>query len=270
MQDLPRKVGLAALLAAAVAAAAPAPRRTFTPWDGTPPPPPPPSKDLFEQGARVYRGACLGCHGEKGDGQGREGKLLAIPPRDFITVNCISRSTPSGSLPTPADLFRSIRRGFKPSVGMPAFTFLSDREVWAVIAHLTTLSPRWKSEPVPPPIEIPPPPRRTPELVKAGEAVYRATGCAACHGEEGKGDGPSAAALTYDNGKPIPPANFWRPEDFKGGTRPGDVFRTLTTGMDGTPMPAFGEVLTAEQRWQLAFWIISLGEQAVRGPQASR
>jgi cytochrome c oxidase cbb3-type subunit I/II len=279
MPDVPRQVArtgtLGVLLAGALSAGAAtgatpappaAPRRTFTSWDQKPPPAPPTTPELLAQGGRVFRGACLGCHGEKGDGEGREGKLLQIPPRDFTAAAFISRSTPSGSLPLDADLFRSIRRGFKPAVGMPAFTFLSDREVWAVIAYLKTLSPRWQAEQVPPPVEVPPAPPRTPQMVKAGQAVYQATGCAFCHGEKGRADGSSAAALTYDSGKPIVPANFTHPQDFKCGTRPEDVFRTITTGMDGTPMPTFADALTVEQRWQIVYFVMSLGEAA---PQVS-
>jgi len=276
MQDLPRKIvraGATALLAcagAALAGAEPvvlraketAPRRTFTTWEQTPPPSPPVTPELVEMGARVFRGACLGCHGEKADGQGREGKLLQIPPRDFTQAAFLCRTTPSGSLPLDTDLFRSIRHGFKPQIGMPAFLFLSDREVWAVISYLKTLSERWKSEQVPPPLEIPPPPPRTPELVKAGEEVFKATGCAMCHGEHGLADGPSAPALKYDNDLPVPPANFTKPADFKCGSRQQDIFRTVSTGMDGSPMPTFADSLTVEQRWQIVYFIQWLGEQA--------
>lgn len=270
MPDLPRQVAhsvvfLAGALSIAAAASAPsaaipAPKRTFTTWEQKPPPPPPTTPELLAQGARVFRGACLGCHGEKGDGEGREGKLLQIPPRDFTAGAFISRSTPSGSLPLDTDLFRSIRRGFKPAVGMPAFTFLSDREVWAVIAYLKTLSPRWQAEQVPPPVEVPEPPPRTVRMVKAGQAVYQATGCAFCHGEKGRADGPSAAGLTYDSGKSIVPADLTRPQDFKSGAEPRDIFRAITTGMDGTPMPTFAEALSVEQRWQIVYFIIALGE----------
>ena len=274
MPHLPRQVAVRAAAAALFALAAvsasaatassppasPTAKRTFTTWDQAPPPPPPTSPELIAQGARVFRGACLGCHGEKGDGQGREGKLLQIPPRDFTTGAFISRTTPSGSLPLDTDLFRSIRHGFKPAVGMPAFTFLSDKEVWAVIAYIKTLSPRWKAEEVPPPVEIPAPPPRTAQMVAAGQAVYAATGCAFCHGEKGRADGPSAPGLTYDSGVQIVPANFTKPQDFKCGNRATDIFRTITTGMDGTPMPTFADALTVEQRWQIVYFIQSLAE----------
>jgi len=264
MPHVPRQMRRAALFALALPAiafaATPIPARTFTPWDKSPGAPPQVTPELLEVGGRVFRGACLGCHGEKGNGEGREGKLLQLPPRDFTQGAFISRSTPSGSLPLDTDLFRSIRRGFKPAIGMPAFTFLSDREIWAVIAHLKTFSERWKTEQVPPPVEVPPAPPRTDAIVKAGAEVFKATGCAFCHGEKGLADGPSAPSLTYDSGKPVVPANFTKLQDFKCGTRPEDIFRTITTGMDGTPMPTFAEALTVEQRWQIVYFILSLAE----------
>jgi mono/diheme cytochrome c family protein len=213
----------------------------------------------------VYRGACIGCHGEKGDGQGREGKFLGIPPRDFTTGQFIIRSGPLGTLPLDADLFGSIRRGFRPGVGMPAFPFLSDREVWGVIAYLKTLSPRWKSEQPGKPFELPAPPARTAALEAAGRGVFMGPGaCFICHGMGGLGDGPVAPGLTYvsgsHKGKPVKPANLSRAQDFKGGARAEDIFRAITTGLDGTPMPSFAATLSVEQRWQLTFFIQSLNK----------
>lgn len=260
-----RRLAVLAALALAAQALAGESKRTFTQWPSPPPPAPATTPELLELGARVYRGACVGCHGEKGDGQGREGKYLGIPPRDFTTGQFIIRSTPVGSLPLDEDLFGSIRRGFKPAVGMPAFTFLSDREVWAVVAYVKTLSPRWKSEKPGKPVELPPPPPRTPELEATGRGVFMAQGaCFVCHGMAGQGDGPAAPGLVYlsgsHKGKQVRPANLTRSQDFKGGSRVEDIFRSISTGLDGTPMPGFAQPLTAEQRWALAFFIVSLNQ----------
>lgn len=251
---------LAALLATSAAAAEPS--RVYTPWPQPAPAQPPTTPELVDLGGRVYRGACQGCHGEKGDGLGREGKFLAIPPRDFTTAQFIIRSTPLGSLPLDADLFGSIRRGFVPGQGMPGFAFLSDREVWGVVAYLKTLSPRWKDEKPQKAVELPAPPKRTPELEAAGKAVFMGAGaCFLCHGMAGQGDGPVAPGLAYTSGahkgKRVKPANLTRRQDFKGGGRAEDIYRSISTGLDGTPMPAFA-TLSPEQRWQLTFFILSL------------
>jgi mono/diheme cytochrome c family protein len=56
----------------------------------------------------------------------------------------------------------------------------------------------------------------------------------------------------------VRPADFSRQADFKCGQRPGDVFRTLVNGMDGSPMPSFADETTPEQRWDLVQFILSV------------
>lgn len=257
------RAALASVLIASAASAA-EPNRVFTLWPARAPAQPATTPELTELGGRVYRGACMGCHGEKGDGLGREGKFLEIPPRDFTIAQFITRSTPLGTLPLDSDLFGSIRRGFVPGKGMPAFTFLSDREVWAVIAYLKTFSPRWKEEKPGTPYEIPPMPERTQAMLDMGRATFMGAGaCFLCHGMGGLGDGPVAGGLGYvsgsHKGKKVKPANLSRKQDFKGGDRPEDIYRSITTGLDGTPMPAFPS-LTPEQRWQIVAYILSLNK----------
>jgi mono/diheme cytochrome c family protein len=257
-------VTIAGLLALTLAATPALAGRTFTLWPQPPPPRPPTTAELLELGARVYRGACIQCHGEKGDGKGKEAVNLLIPPRDFTAATFLIRSTPLGSLPLDTDLFGSIRRGFRPDVGMPSFAFLSDTEVWAVIAHLKTFSERWKTEQPQPAVELPPPPPRTAQLEQQGQVYFMSLGaCFVCHGMQGQGDGPAAGGTAYTvgshAGEKVPPANFTRPQNFKGGRRLEDVYRAVSTGLDGTPMPSFA-ALTPEQRWSLVYFVLSLGK----------
>ena len=77
--------------------------RVFSPAD-KPPASPAMTAELLALGKRVYVGACSGCHGESGDGKGREGALLDIPPRDLTKGVFFFRSTPGGTLPLDADL----------------------------------------------------------------------------------------------------------------------------------------------------------------------
>src|ERR1043166_9220595 len=63
-------------------------------------------------GKQVYTKWCAGCHGDNGAGDGQGARHMIPPPRDF-TGNVLYqiRSTPSGQLPTDADILRSIDEG---------------------------------------------------------------------------------------------------------------------------------------------------------------
>jgi cytochrome c oxidase cbb3-type subunit 2 len=152
---------------------------------------------------------------------------------------------------------------------MPAFTFLSDREVWAVVAHVKTFSPRWKTEKPGAPVELPPKPAAfTKEMIAQGQTIFMTKGaCFICHGMQAMGDGPTAPGLVYtagsQAGKPVRPANFHLSKDFKSGNRPEDIFKAISTGLDGTPMPSFAGVLSADERWSIVAWILSMNTPAV-------
>jgi len=37
-----------------------------------------------------------------------------------------------------------------------------------------------------------------------------------------------------------------------------DIFRTMSTGLSGTPMPSFSDSVSEEDRWALAYYVLSL------------
>lgn len=78
-------------------------------------------------GENVYRENCAACHGTKGDGKGPEAARLATKPRNFISGIYKFRTTPSGSLPTDQDIFRTITRGVRTTSMLPQLQ-LSERE----------------------------------------------------------------------------------------------------------------------------------------------
>lgn len=213
-------------------------------------------------GKQVYAANCAVCHGMRGDGQGMAAHMFSTQPRDFRSGVFKFRSTPSGVLPRDADLLRVLQRGVRRTAMVPQ-THLSETEQRAVIAYLKTLSPRWHKEEPEPPVPIPEAPSRTPALMAQGKQLYAQAGCAQCHGSERRGDGPQAGGLKDDWGWPIRPANLQQ-RPLKGGSTLRDIYRTLATGLDGTPMPAVGEALSPDELWTLVYYVDSLAPPEAR------
>ena len=211
-----------------------------------------------ESGKKLYLKNCAQCHGEKGDGEGYATPHLYPRPRNFTAGKFKVRTTPNGELPTHQDLVNIIKRGM-PYTSMPAWPTLSDQQVSDLAYFITTFSPDFsKRELVPKPMTFPSAPRTTGESIELGKKLYAETGCLKCHGNLGRGDGPSAPTLTDDLARPIRAADLAQSWTFRGGSSREDIFRTMSTGLNGTPMPSFADSLTAEQRWAITDFIVSL------------
>src|SRR5258706_1730625 len=211
-----------------------------------------------ESGKKLYLQNCSQCHGEKGDGQGYATPHLYPQPRNFTAGKFKIRTTPNGALPAHQDLVNIIRRGM-PYTSMPAWPTFSDQEVSDLAYFITTFSPDFSNkENVPQPIQLPSAPSATKESTELGKKLYVDTGCVKCPGNLGRGDGPSAPTLVDDLGHPIRAADLAQNWTLRGGSSREDIFRTLSTGLNGTPMPSFLEALQPEQRWAIADFIVSL------------
>ncbi len=216
------------------------------------------SESQRESGKQLYLKYCSQCHGEKGDGEGYASTHLRPRPRNFTMGKFKVRTTPNGALPTHQDLVNIIRRGM-PYTSMPAWPDFSDQQVSDLAYFITSFSPEFSNKDnVAKPIELPSAPRSTKETIEAGKKLYEETGCGRCHGSLGRGDGPSAPTLTDDWGHPIRPADLSQSWTFRAGSSREDIFRTMSTGLNGTPMPSFQDGLTPEQRWAITDFIASL------------
>jgi cytochrome c oxidase cbb3-type subunit 2 len=207
-----------------------------------------------------YRRYCAGCHGELGDGQGENTVWLDPKPRDFTIATFKCRSTPTGTLPTDEDLFDTIGRGLTNS-NMPIWNTFARQQRADLVAYIKTFSPRWEKEKPGEPIKIPPEPPITIESISHGKALFTKLECWKCHGPQGKGDGPSAATLTDSKDNPIRPYNFAGGKDdsrFKCGSTNADIYRIFVTGLDGTPMPSFADVIQPNDAWDLVHFLRTL------------
>src|SRR5216117_2089528 len=218
------------------------------------------------KGKAVYVKWCAGCHGETGAGDGAAAPAMVPRPRNFTGAVYKIRTTASGQLPTDADLMRAIDEGL-PGSAMPAWKArLSEAERRDVIAYIKTFSSFFADTSqhiVPLGFGKEPGGGTSAQAVKTGRSFYDSIGCRKCHGDQGRGDGPSAPTLKDDAGFPIYAADLHENWRFRGGGSVEDIYHRLRTGLDGTPMPSFSDLieqkfLTDKQLWRVAQYVRSL------------
>ena len=221
-------------------------------------------------GKAIYAQRCEVCHGVEGDGNGPAAANLDPKPRDFRRGWYKIRTTTSGQLPTDDDLVQVIANGM-PGTTMPAWKgVLGDDEIRAVATYIKGFAKRFERE-TPALIAFGPKVTSSPESIARGKEIFegQAAECIKCHGDAGRGDGPSADELTDDFGNVIAPADMTMPWLFRGGPAADDIYRRLETGLTGSPMPSYADVLSDDQLWDLANYVDSLGPDASPELQAS-
>jgi len=207
-----------------------------------------------------YRRYCAGCHGDYGDANGENAVWLDPKPRDFTIAAFKCRSTLTGTLPTDEDLFNTIGRGLTNS-NMPIWNTFTKQQRADLVAYIKIFSPRWEKEKAGEPIKIPAEPPVTLDSIAHGKALFAKLECWKCHGTHGEGDGPSAATLTDSKDNPIRPYNFalgGNDSRFKCGSTNQDIYKIFMTGVDGTPMPSFADVIQPNDAWDLVHFLRTL------------
>ncbi len=127
-------------------------------------------------------------------------------------------------------------------------TNLSDSEKWDVVSYI------WQSN-------------TTAGMLVNGRELY-AQNCAACHGENGAGDGVFADRLAKAGESSMPRRNgadnmaMQRPVDFTDpkrmlGASPALLQGKILRGGMGTGMPMWGSIFTEEQIWKLVAYLYS-------------
>jgi mono/diheme cytochrome c family protein len=116
------------------------------------------------------------------------------------------------------------------------------------------------------------------ESIAKGREAFLSRGCSKCHGDDGKGQtewlsheflAAQAAAseservqINYDAWGQVAPAADLTARMLHGGRRPLDIYRRIYTGINGTPMPAFGDSLAEEPDtiWHIVHYVLSIVE----------
>ncbi len=215
-------------------------------------------------GKKLYEKHCVQCHGEKGDGLGPAAAFFRPPPRDFTSGKFKVRRTANGELPTDDDIKVAIIKGlaFKRDgafTGMPPWQFADD-ELSNLVYYIKSFSsdfadPQYNNPKV---VSLSSAPPYTDQSAELGRKVFENNECIKCHGNLGRGDGKSAPTLKDDWGFHIRPADLTKRFTFRGGGSREDIFRTVSTGFNGTPMPSYLDSVSEEDRWHLVNYIHSL------------
>ncbi len=210
------------------------------------------------RGRGSYLRHCASCHGDAGDGQGEAARFLRSRPRDFTRGELEFRSTRSGEPALEEDIVRTISLGL-PGTDMRAFAAVlppSERHILA--RYVMSLSDRYLRAAPAVAVPIPPEPKSDAASAARGKQLWERLKCAQCHGADGRAGGVSRR-LVDDWGQPIRAADLSRGV-YKSGTSGKDLYRSLATGLSGTPMPAFVDLISAEEIWDLVHHVQSLAE----------
>jgi high-affinity iron transporter len=92
----------------------------------------------------------------------------------------------------------------------------------------------------------------------AGHRLY-AQNCSSCHGIAGGGDGPAGKG---SDPKPPPIGVVKETADLT----PTLAFNVITVGVRGTTMPAFGSVLSPQERWNIVNYVYALRGEEMKLP----
>ena len=211
-----------------------------------------------DHGKHLYETNCVQCHGQEGKGDGYGAPFLVPPPRDFTAGQFKFRSTASGRLPTDEDLFRTISRGAD-GTGMPPWKYLlNDEERWALVDYVKTFDTRFANARDLKPMPLPDAPKSRSQ--NRGKEVYAKMQCAKCHGDDGRGVGPSSNTMVDAKERHVNARDFTQPGSYRTGWTEHEIIRTLETGMNGVPMPSYSSTMSKQEEYDLVAYVMSLSK----------
>jgi mono/diheme cytochrome c family protein len=219
-----------------------------------------PESASFERGKQIFLERCSACHGLAGDGNGPDGRYLAIKPADYRQMSGMALDQKLDAM-----MFAKVTFGIK-GTAMPSWgEILSVQDRWDVIRYvqdafvagvpagqeavgatalpadvLTLSQSNWTDE-------------GHTISADAGKQVYEAR-CAACHGIAGNGQAPGLV-----NGPSGAPPAFSPDLGF------GRIFATVRAGVRNGIMPAFKQDLSDEDLWNVTSYVAALSNGTTGG-----
>jgi mono/diheme cytochrome c family protein len=235
------------------------------------------------RGSILYRQHCLHCHGLNGDGHGPTASWVVPHPRDYRPGKFKFSSSSQGTgsrKPLREDLIRTLKQGLE-GTSMPSFGLLPREDLEALVSYVIHLSLRgqvefdtiqtlmqenplegdtieehvndrigkfanqWREADTKLIKPLSTPTYNDKQLAESVQRGYKlfieqgAAGCVSCHKDFGRKN-----EYRYDEwGTIVRPINLTKGE-YRGGRRPLDFYWRIHSGINGTGMPSFGDLLT--------------------------
>ena len=140
---------------------------------------------------------------------------------------------------------------------MPAWgEVLAEETLISLVEYIKYFSSRFQIE-TPDfimPIGLEPPYEK--RSIEKGRIVYKELRCGRCHGEKGQRSGRLENKLTDAWGDPSVVYDLKQPWLYKAGYSSEEIFHTLVTGLDGTPMNTY-DYVPAGDLWHLVHFLQS-------------
>lgn len=229
-------------------------------------------------GREIYATYCVGCHGEKGDGQGPAARFLDPKPRDFTKGRVKFAAVEAGEAPNDADYERIITHGLD-GTSMPTFSLLPIEDRDAVIEYIKSFYLDWAADQPGAPITVGQDPWQDDVEggLAEGQKVYHGLAkCWSCHPAyetrrrivalnlESDLAAPSLRDDLYESvakdsqwGAPITAPDFFV-DRVKTGLELQSLALVIASGVGGTAMPTWAGSLQEEQLWGLAYYVRSI------------
>ena len=242
-------------------------------------------------GERIYMEHCYACHGKDGGGNGPAAKGLVPPPRNFKQGLFKFGRVLSGGLPTDEDLFRIVKNGLHGSAMLP--WDLEEPSAMAVIQYIKTFAPKvWEGadKKLGDGVNLTKDPYGLAHkqfAIKKGRDVYHLeANCQSCHrayvskrefqemNMRVNGDKMALDEIEEDfyqlkmqeseylfDGterlvKTLPPDFTWH--SVRSAQTVEELYLRLKSGVGGTTMPSWYEVLSDEDLWAVSHYVRSL------------
>jgi mono/diheme cytochrome c family protein len=216
----------------------------------------------IEAGAPVYLQYCAMCHGDGGNGDGESAAQFAAQGTKVARLNDLERMSKLSK----EEIARVVREGgghTGRSNVMPAWADTLDADqltnVVEFISALATTNPAIPLSTLSHYLQAPA------GVAAEGRSLFLHH-CAACHGNEGKGNGPFAARLAMMQNKAMP-RNLTDAE-YMGGLKDEKIYATISLGgghfKKAVQMPAWNLVLTPAQMKNLVAYVRSLSQPATK------